>query len=75
MVYKGALPATFREGDMASCGGFLADHKNPTLFIGTNVQANHDINPDKWIGDTNLDRTISMNMIESKQDFEFTKMK
>lgn len=37
VVYKGALPATFREGDMASVGGFLADHRNPTCFIGTSV--------------------------------------
>ena len=75
VLYKGSLPATFREGDMASVGGFLADHKNPTCFIGTSVQANHDIAPDKWLGETNLDRAVSMNMIESKLDFEFTKMK
>ncbi len=37
VVYKGVLPATFREGDMTSIGGFLADHKNPTLFVGTSV--------------------------------------
>ena len=60
---------------MASVGGFLADHKNPTCFIGTSVQANHDIAPDKWLGETNLDRAVSMNRIESKLDFEFTKMK
>lgn len=75
VVYKGALPATFREGDMASVGGFLADHRNPTCFIGTSVQANHDIAPDKWLGQTNLDKAVSMNMIESKQGFEYTKMK
>ena len=60
---------------MATVGGFLADHKNPTFFIGTSVQANHDIAPDKWLGETNMDRAISMNMIEPKEDFEFTKMK
>lgn len=43
VLYKGALPASFKEGDMSSIGGFLADHKNPTCFIGTSVQANHDI--------------------------------
>lgn len=75
ILYKGSLPATFREGDMASVGGFLADHKNPTCFIGTNVQANHDIAPDKWLGETNLDRAVSMNMIETSKDFEYTKMK
>jgi cytochrome c-type biogenesis protein CcmE len=75
ILYKGSLPATFREGDMASVGGFLADHKNPTCFVGTNVQANHDIAPDRWLGETNLDRAVSLNMIESKQDFEYTKMK
>lgn len=37
VLYKGPLPATFREGDMASVGGFLADHKSPTCFIGTSV--------------------------------------
>lgn len=75
VLYKGTLPATFREGDMASVGGFLADHKNPSLFVGTSVAANHDIAPDKWLGETNLDRAVSMNMIEPKVDFEFTKMK
>jgi cytochrome c-type biogenesis protein CcmE len=35
--FKGPLPTTFREGDMASVGGFLADHKSPTCFIGTSV--------------------------------------
>ena len=60
---------------MASVGGFLADHKNPSLFIGTSVAANHDIAPDKWLGETNFDRAVSMNMIEPKVDFEFTKMK
>ncbi len=69
------MPATFREGDMASVGGFLADHKNPTCFVGTNVQANHDIAPDKWLGETNMDRAVSMNMIETSKDFEYTKMK
>lgn len=37
VLFKGSLPSTFREGDMATMGGFLADHKNPTLFIGTSV--------------------------------------
>lgn len=75
ILYKGSLPATFREGDMASVGGFLADHKNPTCFVGTNVAANHDIAPDKWLGETNMDRAVSMNMIETSKDFEYTKMK
>ena len=26
VLYKGALPQAFREGDMASIGGFLADY-------------------------------------------------
>ena len=75
VLYKGALPATFREGDMAAVGGFLADHNNPTCFIGTSVQANHEIAPDKWLGETNFDRAISMNMIETTKEFEYTKMK
>jgi cytochrome c-type biogenesis protein CcmE len=75
VLYKGPLPATFREGDMAGVGGFLACHKNPTCFIGTSVQANHEIAPDRWLGETNLDRAISMNMIETEEDFEYTKMK
>jgi len=75
VLYKGPLPATFREGDMASIGGFLADHKNPSSFIGTSVQANHEISPDRWLGETNVDRALSMNMIESDEDFEYTKMK
>lgn len=75
VLYKGALPATFREGDMANVGGFLADHKSPSCFIGTSVQANHDIAPDKWIGETVVDRAVSINMIETQEDFEYTKMK
>lgn len=75
VVYKGSLPATFREGDMANVGGFLADHKNPSCFVGTSVQANHDIAPDRWLGDTRMDKQVSMNMIETDQDFEYTKMK
>jgi cytochrome c-type biogenesis protein CcmE len=75
VVYKGSLPATFREGDMASVGGFLADHKNPSCFIGTTVAANHDIAADRWLGDTRMDKQISMNMIETDQDFEYTKMR
>ena len=75
VLYKGALPQTFREGDMASVGGFLADHKAPTCFIGTSVQANHDIAPDKWLGESNIDRAVSINQVESDEDFEYTKMK
>ena len=75
VVYKGNLPAAFREGDMSSVGGFLADHKNPSCFIATSVAANHDIAPDRWLGETAMDRNVSMNMIESDDDFEFTKMK
>jgi cytochrome c-type biogenesis protein CcmE len=72
VLYKGALPATFREGDMATMGGFLADHKSPTCFIATSVQANHEISPDRWLGDSNLDKTVSLNMIETEEDFEYT---
>ena len=43
VLFKGPLPSTFREGDMASVGGFLADPKNPSNFIATSVQANHEI--------------------------------
>lgn len=75
ILYKGPLPATFREGDMATVGGFLADVKNPTCFIATSVQANHEIAPDRWLGETNLDKAISINMIETNEDFEYTKMK
>eukprot|EP00347_Sterkiella_histriomuscorum_P010706 403375237 len=75
VLFKGALPPTFREGDMATLGGFLADHKNPTSFIATSVQSNHEITPDKWLGETSLDKVVSINMIESTEDFEYTKMK
>ncbi len=75
VIYKGGLPASFREGDMAQVGGFLADHKNPTCFIGTSVAANHDIAPDRWLGETNVDRVVSLNMLEPTKDFEFTRMK
>lgn len=75
VVYKGVLPATFREGDMSSVGGFLADCNRPSCFIGTSVSANHDISPESWLGDTNMDRAVSMNMIETDADFEFTKMR
>ena len=37
VLFRGALPQTFREGDMASVGGYLADIKNPTTFIATSV--------------------------------------
>jgi hypothetical protein len=74
-MYKGPLPATFREGDMATIGGFIADHKSPTTFIGTSVTANHDIDPARWLGETGVDRVISINMIEAEEDFEYTKMK
>ena len=63
VVYKGALPAAFKEGDMAQIGGFLADHKNPTCFIGTSVMANHEIEPDRWVGETNVERIMSLNMV------------
>ena len=75
VLFKGTLPPTFREGDMASVGGFLVDSKNPTSFVATGVQANHEIQPDKWVGETNLDRAISINMVEPESDFEYTKMK
>ena len=75
VLYKGPLPMSFKEGDMATVGGFLSDHKNPTCFVGTNVQANHEISPDKWLGDANLDRAISMNLVETTDEFEYTKMK
>ena len=74
MVFKGGLPPSFKEGDMATVGGFLADPKNPTNFVATSVQANHDIQPDRCIGETNSDRQMSINMVEPKNDFEYTKM-
>ena len=74
VVYKGALPATFREGDMAAIGGFLADPKNPSCFVGTSVSANHDIAPDRWLGETAADRALSMNMLTPTKDFEYTRM-
>ena len=58
VLFKGPLPSTFREGDMASMGGFLADPKNPTNFIATSVQANHVIYPVRWIGKTIMDRIV-----------------
>jgi cytochrome c-type biogenesis protein CcmE len=64
IVYKGAMPPAFREGDMCTVGGYLADHKVPNLFIGTSVGANHDIDTDRWIGDINIDNKSSLNMIE-----------
>ena len=75
VLFKGPLPSTFREGDMATVGGFLVDPKNPTNFIATSVAANHEIQPDRWIGETNLDRVVSMNMVEPTTDFEYSKMK
>lgn len=75
VLFKGPLPPTFREGDMATMGGFLADHKNPTIFVCTSVQANHEIAPDRWLGETGLDKAVSLNMIETAEDFEYTKMK
>ena len=59
---------------MTYIGGFLADPEDPTVFIGTNVTANHEIAVDKYIGDNNVDRNASLNMIEPKTDFEYTKM-
>lgn len=74
VMYKGTLPTTFREGDMTYLGGFLADPEDPTLFIGTSVTANHEISVDKYIGESNVDRIASLNMVEPKGDFEYTKM-
>ena len=74
VMYKGSLPGTFREGDMTYIGGFLANPEDPTLFIGTSVQANHEISVDKYIGENNVDRMTSLNMIEPQVDFEYTKM-
>lgn len=75
VLFKGSLPPTFREGDMATVGGFLADHKNPTHFVATSVTANHEIAPDRWLGETALDKRVSINMVETTEDFEYTKMK
>ena len=77
VLYKGPLPPAFREGDMTTIGGFLADHKNPTTFIGTSVAANHEISPDRWVGDTSVDRAMSLNMVAptDEEDFEYTEMK
>ena len=60
---------------MATIGGFLADHKYPILFVGTSVQANHEISPDRWIGESNVDRSVSINLVETEEEFEYTKMK
>ena len=75
VMYKGVMPPAFREGDMVNIGGFIADPKCPNTFIGTSVQANHDISQDKWLGDSALDKQISVNMIETEEDFEYTPMK
>ena len=71
VMYKGNLPSSFREGDMTYLGGFLADPEDPTLFIATSVTANHEISVDKYVGDSNVDRMASLNMIEPKTDFEY----
>ncbi|CAI2379691.1 unnamed protein product [Moneuplotes crassus] len=74
VLFKGTFPQTFREGDMCYLGGFLADPEDPTLFIATSVQANHEISVDKYIGDSNVDRFASLNMIEPTADFEYAKI-
>ena len=74
VLFKGPLPVAFREGDMANVGGFLADHKDPTTFIATSVNVNHEVSGEKWIGESNVDRYASVNMVEPKTDFEYTKM-
>lgn len=71
VLYKGALPMSFKEGDMASVGGFIADHKAPNCFIGTNVSANHDIAPDKWLNDTKTDKRISINMVQNHDEDDY----
>ena len=75
VLYRGPLPQTFKEGDMASVGGFIADPEKPTCFIGTNVSANHEIQPDRWIAESNIDKQVSINMVETLEDFEYTAMK
>mmetsp|Transcript_11974 Transcript_11974/g.13511 ORF Transcript_11974/g.13511 Transcript_11974/m.13511 type:complete len:236 (-) Transcript_11974:13-720(-) len=74
VLYKGTFPTTFREGDMCYLGGFLADPEDPTIFVATSVTANHEIAVDKYIGDNNVDRFASLNMIEPTTDFEYTKI-
>ena len=74
VLYKGSLPYYFKEGDMAHIGGFLADPDDPTTFIATSVSGSHEISVDKYIGETNVDRMTSLNMIEPQTDFEYTKM-
>ena len=58
-----------------SVGGFLADENDPTLFVGTSVQANHDVNQDKWMGENFTDRNVSINMVEPIKDMEYVNMK
>lgn len=74
MFILGALPQSFREGDMANVGGFLADPEDPTTFIATSVTANHEIRTDRWVGETIVDRQTSLNMIETTEEFEYAKM-
>ena len=75
VLYKGSLPPTFKEGNMMSVGGFLADENDPTLFVGTSVFANHDVSPDKWMGDSLVEKNTSLNMVEPTKDFEYVAMK
>ena len=75
ILYKGAIPPSFKEGEMCTVGGYLADHKVPSIFIGTSVGVNHDIDVDKWVGDAGVDKNMSMNLIETDEDIIYTPMK
>ena len=67
VLYKGAMPVAFKEGDMAIMGGFLADPKTAKTFVATNVTANHEIGGNRYKGKTNLEKRASMTMVTAKE--------
>jgi len=78
VYYKGALPLSFKEGDVSIVGGFLSDPKNPTSFVATSVTSNHEITPEKWIGESAVEKVRSINMIQNignEFEEEYTQMK
>lgn len=77
MLYKGAVPRAFKEGDMAIMGGFVSDPRTAKKFIATNVTANHEIGMNRYTGKSALEKSASMAEAKRKSgttSFDFVKI-
>ncbi len=67
VLFKGAMPPAFKEGDMAILGGFISDPRTAKTFIATNVTANHEIGANRYLKKTSVERKNSLNLVEAKE--------